>query len=177
MAPAMKRFVLHWGEMGSQWGVNRSVAQIHALLFAAGRPLTAETIAGTLGIARSNVSNSLRELMGWKLIHKVPVEGDRRDHFEAEGDVWEMAMRILAERKARELDPAMTVLRACLEEAKGDRRVPLATWKRLSAMHDLIESVNGWHEQITRLPRSRLEPLLRLGARGIDLVAPLLKRS
>src|SRR5688572_18208409 len=92
--PAVERFVLHWGEMGGQWGVNRSVSQIHALLYVSERPLTAEEIAATLGIARSNVSNSLKELLSWDLIRRVPIRGDRREHFEAETDVWEMVRRI-----------------------------------------------------------------------------------
>lgn len=176
LAPAVRRFVLHWGDMGSRWGVSRSVAQIHALLFVSERPLAAEEIAETLGIARSNVSTSLKELAGWRLVRKVPVAGDRRDHFEAEGDVFEMAMRIVAERKAREFDPAVDILRTFLEEARGNRNVPLRTWKRLSEMHDVVESVNGWYRQVARLPRDRLEPVLRLGTRALDLLAPLLRK-
>src|SRR6266542_6631730 len=111
---AVERFILHWGDMGGQWGVNRSVSQIHALLYLSERPLTAEEIAAALGLARSNVSNSIRELMAWNLIRRVPVKGDRRDHFEAEADVWEIAMRIAAVRKERELDPAVDALKACV---------------------------------------------------------------
>src|SRR6187551_1186010 len=96
---AVERFILHWGDMGSQWGVNRSVSQIHALLYLSESPLTAEDIADALGLARSNVSNSIRELMAWDLIRRVPVKGDRRDHFEAETDLWEISMRIAAVRK------------------------------------------------------------------------------
>ena len=111
---AVERFVLHWGDMGSQWGVNRSVAQIHALLYLSGRPLTADEIALTLGLARSNVSNSIRELIAWNLIRRVPMKGDRREHFEAETDLWEIAMRIAAVRKERELDPAVDTLKSCV---------------------------------------------------------------
>src|SRR5678809_1795069 len=106
LPPALERFVLHWGDLGSQWGVNRSVAQIHALLYLSERPLTAEAIADQLGLARSNVSNSIKELLGWGLIHRVPVLGDRRDHFAAEIDIWEIVTRIAKGRKAREIDPA-----------------------------------------------------------------------
>src|SRR3954470_8024866 len=102
LPPAVERFILHWGDMGGQWGVNRSVAQIHALLYLSDRPLPAEELAETLGIARSNVSNSLRELLGWKLVRRVPVMGDRRDHYEAETDLWEMVTRIAQGRKERE---------------------------------------------------------------------------
>ena len=105
LPPAIERFILKWGDMGSAWGVNRSVSQIHALLYLAGRPLTAEDISDALGIARSNVSNSLKELMTWGLIRRVPIRGDRRDHFEAEGDIWELVTRIAIGRKAREIDP------------------------------------------------------------------------
>ena len=108
--------------MGGQWGVNRSVSQIHALLYLSERPLTAEEIAATLGLARSNVSNSIRELMAWDLIRRVPVKGDRRDHFEAETDLWEIAMRIAAGRKEREIDPAVEALRACVADAERDRQ-------------------------------------------------------
>ena len=114
----VERFILHWGDMGGQWGVNRSVSQIHALLYLSERPLTAEDIADALGIARSNVSNSIRELMAWDLIRRVPIKGDRRDHFEAETDLWEIAMRIAAVRKEREIDPAVDALQGL----RGRRR-------------------------------------------------------
>ena len=117
---AVERFVLHWGDLGGRWGVNRSVAQIHALLYVSERPRTAEEIADLLGLARSNVSNSIKELLAWNLIRRVPIKGDRRDHFEAEADVWEMFMRIAVGRKERELDPAIAALRACAAEAQGD---------------------------------------------------------
>src|ERR1700686_4132828 len=117
---AVERFILHWGDMGGQWGVNRSVSQIHALLYLSERPLTAEEIAETLGLARSNVSNSIKELLAWSLIRRVPVRGDRREHFEAEADIWEMFTRIAAGRKERELDPAIAALRACVVEAQED---------------------------------------------------------
>ena len=137
LAPAVERFILHWGDMGNQWGVNRSVAQIHALLYLSARSLTAEEIAETLGLARSNVSNSIKELLGWKLIRRVPVLGDRRDHFEAETDIWEMVRRIAAGRKEREIDPAAQALRACVAEADGDSRVDPLALKRLKEMLDM----------------------------------------
>ena len=120
---AIERFVLHWGEMGGQWGVNRSVSQIHALLFLSEKPMTAEDIADALGIARSNVSNSIKELLGWNLIRRVPLRGDRRDHFEAETDTWEVFLRIAAGRKEREIDPAIAVLKTCSAEADRDSGV------------------------------------------------------
>lgn len=171
---ALQRFILHWGDLGSQWGVNRSVAQIHALLFLSDRPLTAEDIAGALGIARSNVSNSLKELLVWNLVRRTPILGDRRDHFEAEGDVWEMVSRIVAMRKARELDPAAAVLNTCLAEAKEDPAATPLAINRLSELQELITLLNDWYEQMNAIPRSRLAPLLGLGAKAVDLLAPFL---
>src|SRR5262247_2188779 len=129
----IERFVLQWGDMGSEWGVNRSVSQIHALLYLSNRPLTAEEIADLLGIARSNVSTSIKELLAWNLIRRVPIKGDRRDHFEAEAEVWEMFTRIAAGRKERELDPAIAALRACVAEAQGDPAVHAVATARLRA--------------------------------------------
>ena len=117
---AVERFILHWGDMGDGWGVNRSVSQIHGLLYLAEAPMTAEDIADTLGMARSNVSNSLKELLAWNLIRRVPILGDRRDHFEAETDIWEVAGADRGRRKEREIDPAVAALRACVAEAADD---------------------------------------------------------
>src|SRR6478672_8418295 len=114
--PVQQRFILHWGEMGARWGINRTVAQIHALLFLSPKPLTAEEIADTLSVARSNVSNSLKELQGWGIVHLTHVMGDRRDHFESMKDVWEMFRTILDERKKRETDPTLNMLRECVTE-------------------------------------------------------------
>src|SRR5258707_383467 len=102
LTPIAQRFILHWGEMGARWGINRTVAQIHALLFLSPQPLTAEEIADTLSVARSNVSNSLKELQGWGIVRITHVMGDRRDHFESMKDVWEMFRTITDERKKRE---------------------------------------------------------------------------
>src|ERR1700760_3782106 len=123
LPPAVQRFILHWGDMGDGWGVNRSVSQIHGLLYLSEAPLTAEDIADALGMARSNVSNSIKELLSWNLIRRVPVMGDRRDQFEAESDVWEIARRIAAGRKEREIDPAIKALETCVAEAAQDTRV------------------------------------------------------
>src|SRR3982751_4000198 len=135
---AVQQFVLHWGEMGGQWGVNRSVAQIHALLYLSDRPLNAEEISDTLKIARSNTSNSLKELLGWKLIRRAPVMGDRRDHYEAEVDLWQMLTRIAQGRKEREVDPAVAALKTCTEEARRDRRISPLARGRIENKHDFI---------------------------------------
>jgi len=162
---AIRRFVLQWGDMGSQWGVNRSVSQIHALLYIADHPMTAEEIAETLAMARSNVSNSLKELMGWGLIHRVPVMGDRRDHFAADVDIWSIAAKIAAGRKERELDPAIAALEACVAEAAGDPKLNKVAAERLNAMLDFTRTMTGWFDQMSRVPKPTLMALIRLGAR------------
>ena len=165
LAPTVERFILHWGDMGGQWGVNRSVAQIQALLYLSEAPLTAEQIADTLSLARSNVSNSLKELLAWKLIRRVPVMGDRRDHYEAETDLWEMVTRIAQGRKERELDPAAAALRACLAQAKGDARVSDVARARLSEMGRFMEIVNRWYDQMISVPAPKIMALMRMGAK------------
>lgn len=177
VTPAIQRFILHWGDMGQTWGVNRSVAQIHALLFVAGRPMNAEEIADALLIARSNVSTSIRDLMGWGLVRRVPVLGDRRDFFEAEGDVWEMASRIVAIRKAREIDPAAEVLKSCLDDAAHDPAASPAAVQRLSDMKALIDLLNDWYAQMNALPKSQLLPLIKLGGKAVEMLGPFLKKK
>jgi DNA-binding transcriptional regulator GbsR (MarR family) len=163
MPGPVERFVVHWGEMGTNWGVNRSVAQIHALLYASEQPLSAEDIAERLGMARSNVSTSLRELLAWNLIRRVHAMGDRRDYYEAEADVFEMVRRIALARKAREIDPAIAALRACLADAKGDAAVAPGVRKRIAAMLDFTETVDRSFGEIMRLPSPTLMALIRMG--------------
>lgn len=172
LPPALERFVVHWGEMGDKWGVNRSVAQIHALLFVTDRPMSAEDIAERLGLARSNVSNSLKELQGWTLVRRVHVLGDRRDYFEAEADMFEMVRRIALGRKARELDPTLDLLRSCAAEAERDGRVSPAARKRLGAMLDVMETVDRSFAEIMRLPTPMLARLLKMGGAVARLVGP-----
>jgi DNA-binding transcriptional regulator GbsR (MarR family) len=170
LSPAVRRFVLHWGDMGSQWGVNRSVSQIHALLYLSERPLTAEEIAEALSIARSNVSNSLRELQGWGLIRRVPLPGDRRDHFEADADIWSIAAKIAAGRKERELDPALAALDACVAEAARDSKLHPVAAERLRAMQDFTRTMSGWYDQMVAVPRPALMTLIRLGAKIVSFL-------
>jgi DNA-binding transcriptional regulator GbsR (MarR family) len=159
---SVRRFVAHWGSMGDHWGVNRSVSQVHALLYLSEKPLSAEEIAAALGMARSNVSTSLRELQSWELIRRAPVLGDRRDFFEAETDIWAVVTRIAAGRKARELDPAAAALRDCLAAATADRDVSEVAVGRLRA-----------------LPRSQVAALMKMGggiARLLGRGAGMVKR-
>ena len=170
LTPAMRKYIVHWGEMGGRWSVNRSVAQIHALLYLSERPLTAEEIAVKLELARSNVSNSIRELMAWDLIRRVPVKGDRRDHFEAETDLWEIAMRIAAVRKEREIDPAVDALKACVAEAEGDRKLHPVAARRLKDMLAFVETLDRWYAQMLTIPKPKLAGLIRLGTRIAGLL-------
>jgi DNA-binding transcriptional regulator GbsR (MarR family) len=162
--PAVQRFVLHWGEMGAVWGVNRSIGQIHAVLYLAEQPMTAEDIAEMLGLARSNVSNSLKELLQWNLIRRVSVLGDRRDFYAAEVDLWEMVARIAEGRKARELDPTTAVLRQCAAEADADRFMNATAKKRIGDMLRFCELLDGWATDMRKVPRSRLTQLMKLGS-------------
>lgn len=166
----MRQFVLHWGEMGGQWGVNRSVAQIHALLYLSEKPLNAEEITDILGIARSNVSNSLKELIGWKLIRRVPVMGDRRDHFEAEIDLWQMLTRIAQGRKEREIDPAVASLKLCKAEAEADKRISKVASDRINAMHDFVTTMDSWYGEMIAIPPARLTALIKMGRKVLNFL-------
>ncbi len=170
LRPAVERFVLKWGDMGSAWGVNRSVAQIHALLYISDHPLTAEDIADQLAIARSNVSNSLKELTSWGLVRRVPVRGDRRDHFEAEAEIWDIVTRIAEGRKAREIDPVVATLKSCLDEAHSDKAVPEIVRRRLHDMLEFTAAADRWFGQVLSLPRGKLKVLLKLGAKVAALL-------
>src|SRR5258705_8542993 len=159
-----RRFVMHWGEMGWRWGVNRTVAQLHALLFLAGRPMHAEELAAILQVARSNISTSLRELQNWSLVRVVHLMGDRRDHYEAAQDPWELMRTIVRERKAREFDPTIAVLRECVADPGFGRQDPAAQ-KRIRETLALMESLSGWTEEMLRLESGTLAKLARLGSK------------
>jgi DNA-binding transcriptional regulator GbsR (MarR family) len=165
LTPVMERYVLHWGEMGARWGVNRSVAQIHALLYLSPQPLTAEEIADTLALARSNVSTSLRELQSWGLVSLSHALGDRRDHFEAKTDLWEMLLTIIEERKRREVDPTLTMLRQCVLEAADDKETDPEVKARIARMLTFVETLANWYMQMRGLQRSTLVALMKMGAK------------
>lgn len=165
MPAAMTRFILHWGDLGGQWGVNRSVAQIHALLYLSEAPLNAEEIAARLGLARSNVSNSIKELLSWQLIHRVPQLGDRRDHYAAETDIWEMVTRIAKGRKAREIDPAEAALKVAVAEADDDAAVSKVARARLHAMLDFVSTMSRWHDEMIAMPKSTLMTFIKMGSK------------
>lgn len=163
LSAIQQKFVLHWGEMGTRWGINRTVAQIHALLYLSVKPLTAEEIAETLSVARSNVSNSLRELQSWGIVKVAHVMGDRRDHFETMEDVWEMFRTVLDERKKRESDPTLAMLRESVAEAKKPGAADAHTRERLGEMLNFFELMTGWYESTRRMPTAAVIRLCKLG--------------
>jgi DNA-binding transcriptional regulator GbsR (MarR family) len=163
LTPVTQRYVVHWGEMGARWGINRSVAQIHALLFLSPQPLNADELGETLGIARSNISVGLKELLGWNLVQVTHVLGDRRDYFKAEQDPWEVVRIIIDGRKRRELDPTLAVLRECAAQLAHDAATPKEVKDRILAQLEFVESVTGWYDRVSRLPRKTLLKMMRLG--------------
>lgn len=171
LTPIMEAYILHWGEMGARWGVNRSVAQIHALVYLSPRPLTAEEISETLSLARSNVSTSLKELQGWGLVALTHQMGDRRDHFEAQKDLWETLLTIAHERKRREIDPTLTMLRRCVLDAENDTVTDPAVIDRIERMLSFVETLTAWYEQVHRLPKSTLVSLMKMGGRVAQFVS------
>ena len=163
LTPVQEKFVLHWGEMGTRWGINRTVAQIHALLFLSPVPLHAEAIAATLGVARSNVSTSLRELQGWGIVRVTHILSDRRDHFESLKDVWEMFRIIVDERKKREIDPVLGMLREAAADAKKPGAADAYTRERLGDMLQFFELMTRWTESTRKLPTPALVKMVRMG--------------
>jgi DNA-binding transcriptional regulator GbsR (MarR family) len=163
LSPVATKFILHWGEMGTRWGINRTVAQIHALLFLSPRPLNAEEIAEALSVARSNVSTSLKELQGWGIVRIVHVMGDRRDHFESLKDVWELFRLVLDERKRREIDPTLTILRDCLIEAEKAGAGEKYARDRLGDLLGFFETTTSWYEQIRRMPTGAVIKFVKMG--------------
>lgn len=165
MTPLMERLVLHWGEMGSRWGVNRSVAQIQAYLFVLGQPADAEQIAEELSISRSNVSNSLKELQQLGLVKLVHRVGERRDRFESVGQPWDMFLQIVEARRQREIQPTLEALRELVEDSRDDTETPDAVKRRIADLSSFGEELDGWYREIRRLPMGTLRGLLRMGAK------------
>ena len=165
LTAVMERYVLHWGEMGTRWGVNRTVSQIHALLYLAGRPLPADEIADTLTVARSNVSTSLKELQSWGLVSIAHVMGDRRDHFVIRGDTWTMLTTIMEERKRREIEPTLSLLRQCVLELETDRETPNEAKARIGEMLSFMSTLTEWFDQVKALPKPTLVALMKMGGK------------
>src|SRR5271156_6266396 len=162
LSPAAQKFILHWGEMGTRWGINRTVAQVHALLFLSARPMAAEEIANTLSVARSNVSTSLRELQGWRIVRGVSVFGDRRQHFESMKDLWEMFRGIVEERKRREFDPTIQVVRECVGEAKKTGSTDAYARERMEEMLEFIVMMSALFDEFRSLSPTAMKGVVKL---------------
>ena len=165
-----QKFILHWGEMGTRWGINRTVAQVHALLYISPRPLNADEIVEALGVARSNVSTSLKELQGWGIVKLVHVLGDKRDHFESMKEVWEMFRVVLDERKKREFDPTMRMLYECIAEGEREKATDKYTQERLRELYKFFETTSAWHEQVRRWPTATLLKFMKASDKVLKLL-------
>jgi len=170
MTPAIEKYVLHWGEMGTRWGTNRTVAQIQALLYLSPKPLHADEIVDLLSVARSNVSTSIRELQSYGLVRMIHVLGDRRDYFESLHDVWELFRVIIEQRKQRELNPTLTMLRGCANEIDGEKETDPVTKERVRNMLAFVETTSAWYGEISDIPTSTLTKLMGLGKKITKLV-------
>ncbi len=168
---SMNEFILHWGEMGTRWGVNRTVAQVHALLYLSPNALTAEEIAETLTVARSNVSTSLRELQNWNLVQMVPRMGERRDYFHTSHDVWSLFMTVVDQRVEREILPTLKMLQRCKAEAERERLTDAGVTARIVAMEAFLTEVHGWYHEVKLLPVATLRGLMRIGT-GVTKFLP-----
>ena len=164
LSNVQQQYILHWGEMGTRWGINRTVAQIHALLFLSPKPLPADEIAETLNVARSNVSTSIRELESWGIVRAVHVLGERREHYEAMKDVWEMFRVIVEQRKRREVDPTLQLLRRCLAESEQGSPADEYTRERLQSMTEFFEAATAAYGEVSQVSSATLRRLL--GMRG-----------
>lgn len=171
ISPAIEKYILHWGEMGARWGTNRTVAQIQALLYLSPKPLRADQIVDLLSVARSNVSTSIRELQSYGLVRMIHLLGDRRDYFESIDDVWELFRVIIEQRKQRELNPTLTMLRQCVSEVEQESQTDDITKERIRNMLEFIDSTNTWYEKIRSIPTSTLQKLMKLGTTITKLVS------
>ena len=170
MTPAVEKYVLHWGEMGTRWGTNRTVAQIQALLYLSPEPLRADQIVDLLSVARSNVSTSIRELQSYRLVRMTHVLGDRRDYFESLHDVWELFRVIIEQRKQRELNPTLSMLKECAAEIDREQDTDTVTKTRVRNMLEFVETTSQWYEDVNDIPTSTLTKLMKLGKRITKLV-------
>jgi DNA-binding transcriptional regulator GbsR (MarR family) len=165
-----QKFILHWGEMGTRWGINRTVAQVHALLYISPKPLNADDIVEALEVARSNVSTSLKELQGWGIVKLVHVIGDRRDHFESLKDVWELFRTVMDERKKREFDPTMRMLHECIVEAEKDKATGQYAEDRLRELYAFFEATTALYTQVRRWPTAAILRFIKAGDKVLKVL-------
>ena len=170
LSPAVEKYVLHWGEMGTRWGTNRTVAQIQALLYLSPDPLRADQICELLSVARSNVSTSIRELQSYGLVRMTHMLGDRRDYFESIHDVWELFRVIIEQRKQRELNPTLSMLRSAATDVQAEDDTDPVTKERIQNMLEFVETTSEWYEQVRDIPTPTLTKLMKLGSKITKLV-------
>lgn len=171
LTPFIRNFILHWGELGTKWGINRTVAQIHAYLFITEEPKHAEDICTALGVARSNASNSLKELQNWGIVKVVHLQGDRRDHFESMADVYEMFRVIAEERKRREVDPALRMLTECSEEANAaEGSEELYAKQKLSELHEFFDLMTDFYNAMNKMPTKSAVKIAKMGDQLIKIL-------
>jgi len=176
LTEATREFILHWGEMGTRWGVNRTVAQVHALLYLSPESLTAEEIADLLSVARSNVSTSLKELQNWNLVHIDNRMGDRRDFFRTSSDVWTLFLTVVEQRVEREILPTMAMLERCAVQVRAERPAQPVITARITAMQTFLQELHGWYAQVRKLPPATLHSLISIGS-GITRLLPRSRRT
>ena len=162
MSPMIQACVMHFGEMGSRWGINRTVGQMYALLVLSAEPLTADQIAESLGFSRSNVSMGLKELQSWELVKLQHIPGDRKEYYSAPAEIWDIAKTLMEQRRKREIDPTLSTLRDLLMTKPAGAEEKYAQ-QRMREMHDMIEMLTKWTMEIQRLDATRLQKLLKLG--------------
>ena len=170
LTPVMEKIILHWGEMGSSWGINRTVAQIYALLYLSPEPITADEVSSSLGIARSTVSTGLHELQSWGVVRVSHVLGDRRDHFTTMNDIWEIFRVILDERKRREIDPTLAVLQQSVLEMQDQDMDDVQVEERVNNMLDFFKTVSVAYEQFEKIPTERLRDILHMSSKLSTIV-------
>lgn len=170
LPPIARKFILHWGEMGTRWGINRTVAQVHALLFLSEHPLNAEQVCEILSLARSNVSVALKELQGWGIVKLTHLEGDRRDHFESMKDIYEMFRVIMNERRRREVDPTLKLIDDCLADGGKPKAGEAHVRERLEAMKDFFELATTFASQLDKLPTSSLVKTAKMGDKVLRMI-------
>ncbi|MCE0556816.1 MULTISPECIES: GbsR/MarR family transcriptional regulator [unclassified Motilimonas] len=163
ISPRVQSFVFHFGEMGSRWGFNRTVGQMYALLVVTERPLSATELAETLNISRGNVSMGMKELQSWRLVQVSHIPGDRKEYYRVTGSIWDMANTIFEERKKREVDPTLSLLRDNLLEEPKDKEEAFA-FEKMQEIHDLLEMLTQWSGELQRLSPEKLSTLMKLGA-------------
>ena len=179
MTPMLESIVMHFGEMGSKWGFNRTVGQMYALLVVSEHPLSANEIAETLSISRGNVSMGIKELQSWRLVQQHHIPGDRKDYFTALGNMWDMAQRVFEERRKREIDPTLSILRDTLMDQPANAEEAYAQQK-MQEMHDLLETVTKWTQELQNLSPEKLNTLMKLGSgvgKVLDMKDKFLKSS